>query len=99
MIILYALFSRENSEQKDERDLVIEFRGNALGYYALTLLCSILVGMIMLSEGILSIGEITTITGQVSSINSSLAMHFILIAVMISALFNQATQLFFYRRG
>ncbi|MGB0449521.1 MAG: hypothetical protein ACPGF6_02940 [Porticoccaceae bacterium] len=98
-IILYALFARENPEQKDERDLAIESRGNALGYYSLTILCSILIGIIMLSEGILLIGETGSLTGQTSGINSAIAMHLILIALMISALFKQATQLFFYRRG
>ncbi len=98
-IILFVLFSLENPEQKDERDLAIESRGNALGYYSLTLLCCILIGTIMLSEGILSIGETATLTAQASSINSAVAMHFLMAALMISALFKQATQLFFYRRG
>jgi hypothetical protein len=98
-IILYALFSRDNPEQKDERDLAIESKGNALGYYSITILCSILIGSILLSEGIIIIGETGTLTGQTSSLNSSVVMHLILIALMISAFLKQATQLFFYRRG
>ncbi len=102
-IILYALFARETPEQKDERDLAIESRGNASGYYSLTILCSILIGIIMLSEGILLFAESGTLIGEASSeltvINSSVAMHLILVALMISALFKQATQLFYYRRG
>jgi hypothetical protein len=98
-IILSVLFSRENPEQKDERDLVIESRGNALGYYFLTLLCCTLIGTIMLSEGILSIGETATLTAQTSSINSAVAMHSLMVALLVSALLKQATQLFFYRRG
>ncbi len=98
-IILYALFARETPEQKDERDLAIESKGNALGYYSLTILCSLLIGAIMLSEGILLIAESGTLIGETSSLNSAVAMHLILIALMFSALFKQATQLFFYRRG
>ena len=98
-IILYALFARENPEQRDERDLAIESRGNALGYYSLTLLCCVLIGTIMLSEGILAIGETDTFTSQASSINSAVAMHCLMVALMISGLIKQATQLFFYRRG
>jgi len=91
-IILYALFARETPEQKDERDLVIELKGNAFGYYALTILCSLLIGAIMLSEGIV-------LLGKTSHINGPVAMHLILVALMISALLKQATQLFYYRRG
>ena len=91
-IALYALFARENPEQKDERDRAIESRGNAFAYYSLTVLCCLLIGTIMLSEGIV-------VLGKTSAINGPVAMHLLLIALMISALIKQATQLFFYRRG
>lgn len=91
-IILYGLFGREKPEDKDERDLAIESKGNACGYFALTILCGLLVAFIMLSEGRVLLGEASTINGPV-------AMHLILIALMISALFKQASQIFHYRRG
>jgi uncharacterized protein YacL len=91
-IILYGLFAREAPEDKDERDLIIESKGNACGYYALTILCGLLVAFIMLSEG-------GVLLGEASAINSPVAMHLILVALMISALFKQASQLFHYRRG
>lgn len=90
-IILYGLFAREAPEDKDERDLIIESKGNACGYYSLTILCAIFVGLIMLDEG--------ELLGKASAINSPVAMHLILVALMISALFKQASQLFHYRRG
>jgi hypothetical protein len=91
-IILYGLFGRETPEDKDERDLAIESKGNACGYFALTILCGLLVAFIMLSEG-------RVLLGKASAINGPVAMHLILIALMISALFKQASQLFHYRRG
>jgi len=91
-IILYGLFSRETPEEKDERDLAIESRGNACGYFALTILCGLFVAFIIWSEGRVLLGKASTINGPV-------AMHLILIALMISALFKQASQLFYYRRG
>ncbi|MDG1819857.1 MAG: hypothetical protein P8H31_08490 [Porticoccaceae bacterium] len=91
-IALYALFARENPEQKDERDSAIESRGNAFAYYSLTVLCCLLIGTIMLSEGIF-------LLGKTSAINGPVVMHLLLIALMIAALIKQATQLFFYRRG
>jgi hypothetical protein len=91
-IILYGLFGRETPEDKDERDLAIESRGNACGYFALTILCGLLVAFIMLSEGRVLLGRATVINGPV-------AMHLILIALMISALFKQASQLLNYRRS
>jgi hypothetical protein len=91
-IILYGLFDRETPEEKDERDLAIESRGNACGYYTLTILCSILIAIVMLSEG-------KVLLGKTSVINGPVAMHLVLIALMISALFKQASQLLYYRRG
>ena len=91
-IILYGLFARETPEEKDERDLAIESRGNACGYYALTILCSILIAIVMLSEGRFFLDKSIAINGPV-------AMHLVLVALMISALFKQASQLFYYRRG
>jgi magnesium-transporting ATPase (P-type) len=91
-IILYGLFGRETPEDKDERDLAIESKGNACGYFALTILCGLLVAFIMLSEGRFLLGRATVINGPV-------AMHLILIALMISALFKQASQLLHYRRS
>jgi hypothetical protein len=91
-IILYGLFGRETPEDKDERDLAIESKGNACGYFALTILCGLLVAFIMLSEG-------RVLLGRASVINGPVAMHLILIALMISALFKQASQLLNYRRS
>jgi hypothetical protein len=91
-IILYGLFGRETPEDKDERDLAIESKGNACGYFALTILCGLLVAFIMLSEG-------RVLLGKAIAINGPVAMHLILIALMISALFKQASQLFHYRRS
>jgi len=91
-IILYGLFAREAPEDKDERDLTIESKGNACGYYALAILCGLFVAFIMLSEG-------RVLSGKAITINGPVAMHLILIALMISALFKQASQLFHYRRG
>ena len=91
-IVLYSLFARENPEEKDERDLAIEARANALGYYCLTVFCAIAVAAILTSEGIV-------LFGKTSLINGPVAMHLILVALMLSALIKQGCQLFYYRRG
>lgn len=89
-IVLYAIFSRATLEDRDERDLEISAKGNAFGYYSLVALCCSLVGLVMFNEGLGLISDNIQISGP-------MAMHFVLMALMASAIVKSATQLLYYR--
>lgn len=89
-IVLYSIFSRSTLEDKDERDLAINAKAHAFAYYSLAGLCCCLVGLVMFNESLGLVSENAQIGGPV-------AMHFVLMAVMVSAIVKSATQLFYYR--
>lgn len=89
-IILYSIFSRATVEDKDERDLVINAKAYGFAYYSLAGLCCCLVGLVMFNEALGLIGGNIQISGPV-------AMHFVLMALMLSAIVKSATQLLYYR--
>ncbi|ETN91658.1 hypothetical protein U062_02187 [Gammaproteobacteria bacterium MOLA455] len=89
-IVLYAIFSRATLEDRDERDLAINGKAHAFAYYSLVGLCSCLVGLVMFNEGLGLMGNNIQISGP-------LAMHFILMALMVSGIVKSAVQLLCYR--
>ena len=89
-IFLYAIFSRDTLEDRDERDMAINAKAHAFAYYSLVALCCCLVGLVMFNEGLGLMGNNIQISGPV-------AMHFLVMALMISAIVKCAIQLLYYR--
>jgi|CoawatStandDraft_6_1074263.scaffolds.fasta_scaffold00315_3 hypothetical protein len=89
-IVLYAIFSRATLEDRDERDLAINAKAHAFAYYSLVGLCCCLVGLVVFNEGL-------GLMGNNIQISAPVAMHFVLVALMISAIVKCAIQLLYYR--
>lgn len=88
-IVLYSVFSRETEEYRDERDVLIEARGNTCAYYCLSGICILLVGYVFFKG---------TSTANLL-ISGPWVAHIILLALMLSGLVKTGTQLLGYRRG
>ena len=94
-ILLHTIFVKNYNEQpKDERDIAIEAKGNATGYYTLVILCTLLIAHIMLNEGVGFLFSERTVP-----FTGPFAMHLILIAIMIASFSKSIVQITCYRRG
>ncbi|MDG1995641.1 MAG: hypothetical protein P8J14_04035 [Emcibacteraceae bacterium] len=93
-IILSIFFRHKDNEKKDERDISIKTRGSVFAEYTLKGILILMIGHIMINEGI---GYFTS--DNVVEINGSFMMHMIVIAILAADSVKSLSQIFFYRRG
>ncbi|MBT5187334.1 MAG: hypothetical protein HOM01_11035 [Kordiimonadaceae bacterium] len=93
-IVLHFSFNNNKEEKKDERDLIIEAKGNAYGYYTLYTASVLIIGHIMFNEGV---GYI--FPDRIFQVTGPFIMHIILVALFFSSFAKSITQIFSYRRG
>ena len=94
-ILLHLIFIRNSKiEDKDERDYIIDARANAVGYYTLFALCCILVGHIMIGEGLEYF-----FSWRPEPLSNPFIMHLIALSLLASAYLRSLVRLICYRRG
>lgn len=93
-IVLAIIFRNKSKEQKDERDIAIAARGNIFAAYTLKGILILIIGHIMLNEGV---GYFAPL--RVVEINTSLMVHMIVIAILVADAIKSVVQIFCYRRG
>ncbi|MCC3861126.1 hypothetical protein [Pseudemcibacter aquimaris] len=93
-IILNIVFAKKNTEAKDERDIAIEAKANSFAYYSLCVFCTLIIGQVMITEGIGYFSQTHPVP-----VNAASIMHYLLIAIILSGTVKSSIQIFRYRRG
>jgi len=93
-IILSIVFNKRNLEAKDERDIAIESKANSYAYYGLCVFITIIIGHIMISEGIGYFDNANPVI-----LSSSAIMHLLLISLITVGAIKSVTQIIHYRCG
>lgn len=84
----FLIYGSEEEEAKDERDLIVENKGNKIGFYAMQIGVGLLMGQVVLGT-IFSHYQLTNVE----------IVNLLLLVVMASHWAKAAKQLFHYRRG
>jgi hypothetical protein len=103
-IIIQSLFAvrsqGEDRALKDERDLRIERKGASLGFFVLAILLNIIIGHIVISNGLNAMPEIA---GKQQTVfdytNTSHLVFALLSAAFIGDIVKNASMILSYRRG
>tara|TARA_R110002096_G_scaffold416576_2_gene619236 strand:- start:49464 stop:49919 length:456 start_codon:yes stop_codon:yes gene_type:complete len=93
-IVLSIVFKQKSTEAKDERDIAIESKANSYSYYGLCVFITIIIGHIMISEGIGYFDNETPV-----SLDSSAIMHLLLVSMIVAGAIKSVTQIIHYRYG